>query len=123
MRAETQSLVDEIKQAISLLRRHLDWEKAQTRLIFLNEQAEDPDLWNDSDNAQKLMRERQHLETSISSINGLETEMNDSVELIEMGEEEGDDDIIAEAESTIRKLHKTLGIELVIQALQVPAQL
>ena len=109
MRAETQSLVDEIKQAISLLRRHLDWEKAQTRLVFLNEQAENPDLWNDSDNAQKLMRERQHLETSINSINGLETEMNDSIELIEMGEEEGDDDIITEAEASIQKLHKTLG--------------
>ena len=109
MRAETQSLVDEIKQAISLLRRHLDWEKAQTRLVYLNEQAEDPDLWNDSDNAQKLMRERQHLETSINSINGLETEMNDSLELIEMGEEEDDAEIVAEAESTIQKLHKTLG--------------
>jgi peptide chain release factor 2 len=109
MRAETQSLVDEIKQAISLLRRHLDWEKAQARLVFLNEQAEDPDLWNDSDNAQKLMRERQHLETSINSINGLEVEMTDSIELIEMGEDEGDDDIIVEAESTIFKLHKTLG--------------
>jgi len=109
MRAETQGLIDEIKQAISLLRRHLDWEKAQKRLAYLNEKAEDPDLWNDSDNAQKLMRERQHLETGINSINGLETEMNDSVELIEMGEEESDDEIIAEAEKAIRKLHKNLG--------------
>ncbi len=109
MRAETQSLVDEIKQAISLLRRHLDWDKAQKRLIFLNEKAEDPDLWNDSGNAQKLMRERQHLETSIKSINDLEVEMNDSLELIEMGEEEGDADIVSEAEATIQKLHKTLG--------------
>ena len=28
MRAEMQHLADEITQAISLLRRHLDWEKA-----------------------------------------------------------------------------------------------
>ncbi len=109
MRAESQSLVDEIKQAISLLRRHLDWEKAQTRLTFLNEKAEDPELWNEPQEAQKLMRERQHLETSISSINNLETEMNDCMEFIEMGEEEGDDEVVSEAEATLRKLHKTLG--------------
>ncbi len=28
MRAETQSIIDEIQQAISLLRRHLDWDVA-----------------------------------------------------------------------------------------------
>ena len=109
MRAETQGLVDEIKQAISLLRRHLDWEKACDRLKFLNEKAEDPDLWNDAQEAQKLMRERQHLETAITSINRLETEMSDSIDLIEMGEEEGDNDIVAEAEAAIVKLHRDLG--------------
>ncbi len=109
MRAESQGLVDEIKQAISLLRRHLDWEKAGKRLEFLNQKAEDPDLWNDAQEAQKLMRERQHLETSINLINSLETEMNDCIDLIAMGEEEGDDEIILEAEGVLRKLHKDLG--------------
>ncbi len=109
MRAESQSLVDEIKQAISLLRRHLDWEKAAKRLEFLNEKAEDPELWNDAAEAQKLMRERQHLETGISSINGLETELNDCIDLIAMGEEEGDEEVVVEAEEALRKLHKDLG--------------
>lgn len=109
MRAESQGLVDEIKLAISLLRRHLDWEKAVSRLEFLNEKAEDPELWNDAQEAQKLMRERQHLETSITSINGLETEMNDCVDLIAMGEEEDDDEVVSEAEDVLRKLHENLG--------------
>ncbi len=109
MRAESLSIVDEIKQAISLLRRHLDWEKAEARLVFLNEKAEDPDLWNDAGEAQKLMRERQHLETSINLINSLETEMQDCIDLIEMGEEEGDEDIVTEAGETLKKLHRDLG--------------
>jgi peptide chain release factor 2 len=109
MREESQGLVDEIKLAISLLRRHLDWETAVSRLGFLNEKAEDPELWNDAQEAQKLMRERQHLETSITSINGLETEMNDCVDLIAMGEEEDDSEVVDEAEEVLRKLHKNLG--------------
>lgn len=109
MRAELQGLVDQIKQTISLLRRHLDWEKAQSRLTYLNDKAEDPDLWNDAQEAQKLMRERQHLETGINTINSLESEMDDCIELIAMGEEEEDAEIVVDAENGLRKLHRDLG--------------
>ncbi|KAA9361410.1 MULTISPECIES: peptide chain release factor 2 [Ochrobactrum] len=104
MRAEIETLVDEIQQAISLLRRHLDWDQAIKRLGYLNQRAEDPTLWNDAQEAQKLMRERQQLEDSINGINTLKQTLNDSVELIAMGEEEGDKSIIADAENTIREL-------------------
>ena len=73
MRVEMQTLADEITRAISLLRRHLNWEKANTRLAELNVAAEDPELWNDAGKAQLLMKERQQLETGVSSINRLET--------------------------------------------------
>ena len=75
MRAESQHLVDEIKQAILLLRRHLDWDKATTRLLELNGLAEDPDLWNDAQKAQGLMKERQLLDSNISTITGLQSEL------------------------------------------------
>ncbi|MCI0999755.1 MULTISPECIES: peptide chain release factor 2 [Brucella/Ochrobactrum group] len=104
MRAEIETLVDEIKQAISLLRRHLDWDQAIKRLGYLNQKAEDPTLWNDAQEAQKLMRERQQLEDSINGINQLTQTLNDSIELIAMGEEEGDKSIIDDAENTVREL-------------------
>ncbi|MFK4823875.1 peptide chain release factor 2 [Paenochrobactrum sp. BZR 588] len=104
MRAEIESLVDEIKQAISLLRRHLDWDQSIKRLGYLNQRAEDPTLWNDAQEAQKLMRERQQLEDSINGIKYLSQTLNDSIELIEMGEEEGDKSIITDAEDAIRAL-------------------
>ncbi|MCY0094696.1 peptide chain release factor 2 [Hoeflea ulvae] len=104
MRAETQVVVDEIKQAISLLRRHLDWEPAQKRLQWLNAKAEDPSIWDDAQEAQKLMRERQHLDDAINGLNRLETQLSDNLELIEMGEEEGDSGIISEAEAALKVL-------------------
>ncbi|WP_336056454.1 peptide chain release factor 2 [Nitratireductor sp. CH_MIT9313-5] len=104
MRAETANLVDEIKQAISLLRGYFDWDEAVKRLEYLNSRAEDADLWDNPQEAQKLMRERQSLEDNINGINGLAQSLEDNVELIVMGEEEGDQSIIAEAEASIRNL-------------------
>jgi peptide chain release factor 2 len=66
--------------------------------------AEDADLWNDPPEAQKLMRERQQLEDNISAIRELETSIDDNLGLIELGEEEGDDDVVREAEAAIRAL-------------------
>ncbi|KAB0681818.1 peptide chain release factor 2 [Aureimonas leprariae] len=104
MRAEIETMVDEIKQAISLLRRHLDWDAAQKRLSVLNAQVENPSFWNDAEEAQKLMRERQRLETSITGIQALEQGLRDNVDLIGMGEEEGDASVVTEAEEAIRAI-------------------
>ncbi|MCY0146563.1 peptide chain release factor 2 [Hoeflea sp. G2-23] len=104
MRSETQTVVDEIKQAVSLLRRHLDWDPAQKRLEWLNAKAEDPTIWDDPQEAQNLMRERQQLDDSINGLKRLETQLADNLELIEMGEEEGDSDIVTEAESALKEL-------------------
>lgn len=55
------------------------------------------------------MRERQHLENSINTILGLETDLNDNVEMIELGLEEGDQEIVTDAENSLVVLHKDLG--------------
>lgn len=54
------------------------------------------------------MRERQRLEESINNINQLTQTLNDSVELIHMGEEEEDTAIITDAESAIYDLKHEL---------------
>ncbi|MEM5500750.1 peptide chain release factor 2 [Ahrensia kielensis] len=104
MRAEISALVDDIKQAIALLRRHLDWDAASKRLDYLNSRAEDPDLWNDPDEAQKLMQERQRLEEMTGAIKAFDQNLADSVELIAMGEEEGDQDTVTDAEEIIKAM-------------------
>ncbi len=66
--------------------------------------AEDPDLWNDPQEAQKLMRERQGLDDSIRAIKGFSQALDDNVGLIELGEEEGDQGVVSEAETALRSL-------------------
>jgi peptide chain release factor 2 len=82
---------------------------AQSRLEELNAASEDPDLWNDPQAAQKLMRERQSLETSIKTIKQIEQELEDNLGMIELGEEEGDEGVVKEAEEALEVMHKEMG--------------
>ncbi|MGX9350786.1 peptide chain release factor 2 [Shimia sp. W99] len=104
MRAEAQNTVAEIEKSLNLLRQRLDWETAEFRLEEFNARVEDPDLWNDPEGAQKLMRERQTLVDAIATVKSIETDLNDNVELIELGEMEEDDEVVKEAEQALKAL-------------------
>ncbi len=90
MRAEAQAHVDQIKSALALLRRFIDWDKALARLEELNALVEDQALWNDPKAAQVVMRERRRLEQAIEATRAIETELSDTVELMDMADAEGD---------------------------------
>ncbi len=66
--------------------------------------SEDSSLWDDPQEAQKLMRERQSLDDAINAVTGLARALDDNIGLIELGEEEGDEGIVGEAEAAIRSL-------------------
>ena len=107
MRAESQTLVSEIEKSLELLRQSLGWETARHRLEEFNARVEDPTLWNDPAQAQKLMRERQALVDALDTHDRIRQELDDQRELVEMGEAEGDEEIVAEAEAALRRLAKT----------------
>ena len=52
------------------------------------------------------MRERTQLDAAIQAYLGLEQGLDDSLELISMGEEEGDEDVVADAEAQIAELKR-----------------
>jgi len=106
MRAETESVLAEIDKSLALLRQRLGWETAEHRLEELNARAEDSSLWDDPGHAQKVMRERQRLADSIEGYRALEHARNDYVELIEMGEAEDDQEVVAEAEAGLARLRE-----------------
>jgi peptide chain release factor 2 len=74
------------------------------RLAELNKQAEDPEFWNDAARAQNVMRERTALENQLNGITRIERELDDQLMLIELGEAEKDQGVIAEAEAALKAL-------------------
>ncbi|KAB1076262.1 peptide chain release factor 2 [Methylobacterium planeticum] len=102
MRAEIEQASDAAKQSIGLLRRHLDWDTVEKRLAELNAASESPELWNDAEAAQKVMRERTQLDDAVTAIRRLEQDLEDAATLIELGEAEGDQATITEGENGVR---------------------
>jgi peptide chain release factor 2 len=70
----------------------------------LNQQAEDPDLWNDQERAQRVMQERTSLEDQLGAITRFEQELDDQVTMIDLGAAEGDATVVADAETAIKTL-------------------
>ena len=104
MRAEAQAHVDQIRSALDLLRRFLDWDRALRRLDELNNRVEDPSLWNDSKAAQEVMRERRRLDEAIGATRAIGSELDDTIELIEMAEAEGDVAMVDDAVASLAAL-------------------
>ena len=104
MRAEAQAHVDQINSALDLLRRFLDWDRALRRLDELNQRVEDPSLWDDAKAAQEVMRERRRLDEAISATNAIQKDLDETVELLEMAEGEGDQEMANDAVATLAAL-------------------
>ena len=106
MRAEIQNIVAEIEKSVNLLAQRLDMETAQHRLEEFNARVEDPNLWDDPEAAQKLMRDRQMLVDALEVHDRISRDLADNIELIELGEMEEDAEVVAEAEEALKSLAK-----------------
>jgi peptide chain release factor 2 len=75
----------------------------------MNAQAENPKLWEKPAAAQALLRERNKLDRSIGAYRQIARELEEQLELIELGEAEGDAGIVAEAEGKLEVLRAAVG--------------
>ena len=104
MRAEAQAHIDQINQSLDLVRRFLDWDRALRRLDELNARVEDPKLWDDAKAAQEVMRERRRLDEAVNAVKAIQSERDDTVELMEMAEAEGDTALIDDGVASLAAL-------------------
>ncbi len=109
MRAEIEALAQQIRGSVALLKRHVDWDMALRRLDELNAMSENPNLWDNAEKAQKLMRERTQLDGQIEGCRAIERELDDLLGLIELAEMEGDADVAADAEAQVQALRDKAG--------------
>ena len=80
------------------------------QLVELNAKAEDPNLWDKPEEAQKTMRERTRVENLINTFNNVDQSFKDGLELHEMAEAEGEEAMRAEAQASLEKLVKEIGV-------------
>lgn len=100
----------DITERTSVLRGYLDYDGKKERLEEVERELEDPAVWNDPENAQKLGKERSTLEGVVKTVDELEAGVVDARDLLDMAVEEGDEDTVAEVEEEVAGLMAKLEV-------------
>jgi len=87
----------------------VDVEGLAAAVAELSEQASAPDLWDDTEKAQKITSALSHRQTELRRITELEQRLDDLDVLLEMAKEADDEDATAEVASELDAIEKTLG--------------
>ncbi|WP_141124073.1 peptide chain release factor 2 [Pseudomonas marincola] len=94
--------IKDLSERTQTIRGYLDYDQKHDRLVEVNRELEDPNVWNDPEYAQNLGRERASLALIVETLDDLNGSLADSRDLLEMAAEEDDqlavDDVAAEVE-------------------------
>lgn len=101
----------EIKQLQATMRTVgsvLDLDEMRREVADLGEQVAAPDLWDDQANAQRVTGRLSALQGTVERFESLESRIDDLEVLVQLGREEGDADSMAEAETELARLQKSV---------------
>ncbi|HYD77091.1 peptide chain release factor 2 [Ramlibacter sp.] len=102
------STLEDLQSRCADLRRYLDYDAKSERLRTVNAALEDPAVWNEPKKAQELGKEKKQLEDVVVTLQQLDRELADNLELFEMSRDEDDDTGLQTLEAEARKLTGTV---------------
>ena len=74
----------------------------------LEEQVSAPDLWDDVEHAQQVTSRLSRLQADVDRLTSLRSRLDDLAVLVELGQEEGDDASMVEADTELTALRRTI---------------
>ena len=83
-----------------------DYDGKAEKLAELNQILEDPKIWDDSERAQALGREKKSLEAVVGTLSGVSSRLGDARDLFELARDEDDEDTLAAVEGDLDEAEK-----------------
>lgn len=81
---------------------------AKEKIAELEAQSAAEGFWDDLENSQKVLKETSKLKNKVSAYEGLCGDFDDTLTLIEMADEEGDESLIPEVTESVDRVLKTI---------------
>ncbi|MGI6524600.1 MAG: peptide chain release factor 2 [Bdellovibrionota bacterium] len=106
--SEVRNQLTSLDEKIEALRGFFDIPNKQKRLDELEEQSQDPNFWNDADQAKAILKERSRYQNGINSFNELLSLQEEAHTAFSLYEEDNDDDFFNEAVSIVSDLANKL---------------
>ncbi|TBN56232.1 peptide chain release factor 2 [Glaciihabitans arcticus] len=107
--AALRSTFDDIRSVVGV-------DRLEAQIAELSEQAGAPDLWDDTDKAQKVTSDLSHRQAELAKIVSIESRLDDLEVMVEMANDEADVAAADEARAELKAIEKVLG-DLEVQTL------
>nr|MDT0524542.1 PCRF domain-containing protein [Streptomyces sp. DSM 41633] len=111
MDPDRQAAVAALDTTLTTVERVLDIDGLRQRIDMLEQQASDPNLWDDQSRAQKVTSELSHAQSEMRRVQDLRQRVDDLPVLFELAFEEAGaegDDAVAEADAELAKLREEI---------------
>ncbi|WP_440711431.1 peptide chain release factor 2 [Herbiconiux sp. YIM B11900] len=105
-----------LRSTFSDIRSVVDVDALTAEIARLSEEAGAPDLWDDTEKAQKVTSALSHRQGELAKIDSIQSRLDDLEVLIELANEAGDEESAEEARVELTAIQKVLG-ELEVQTL------
>jgi len=107
--AALRSTFDDIRSVVGV-------DRLEAQIAELSEQAGAPDLWDDTDKAQKVTSDLSHRQAELAKIVSIESRLDDLEVMVELANDESDVAAADEARAELKAIEKVLG-DLEVQTL------
>jgi peptide chain release factor 2 len=105
---DRQAAVAALDTTLTTVERVLDIDGLRQRIDMLEQQASDPNLWDDQSRAQKVTSELSHAQSELRRVQELRQRVDDLPVLFELAAEEGGEEEVAEADAELVKLREEI---------------
>ena len=100
--------IDALRERLSEMEGYLHIDERRLDVKRLEDQSADPALWNDADAARDVMAQLTAAKSDVAAIDAAREKLDDAAAALELGEETGDEDLLAEAARTAASLEDDL---------------
>jgi peptide chain release factor 2 len=100
--------IKQLQATMHTIEQVLDTDKMKREIADLGEQVAAPDLWDDQANAQRVTGRLSALQNELDRFTSLQQRLDDVEMLIQMGQEEGDDESLADSEKELGRIVKAV---------------
>jgi peptide chain release factor 2 len=101
--------IQELDATLQTIEAVLDLDTMRKEAATLEERAAAPDLWNDAEAAQRVTSRLSYVQGEIRRAEALRRRVDDLSVLAELAADEGDDEVLAEAEAELESLRTAIG--------------
>jgi peptide chain release factor 2 len=107
---DVETRIKQLRATMHTIEQVLDLDNMRAEIADLGEQVAAPDLWDDQANAQRVTGRLSALQGELDRFTGLAQRLDDVEIMVQLSQEEGDADSLADAESELNRISKAVDI-------------